>query len=374
MGLFPKHRDLTKAPTHVDLIVDASGLRMRIEDVDIRLDAFLVHHLTWRSRASIQELIRDGFVLVDPSSPDHPRGRGECVVETRPGRKLKHGSRVVVMIPEELRLPMLGPGSDELLVLYEDEAIVAVEKPANLAVHPSGRHMTDTLIQRVHARYGQGQELERGGAPRLCHRLDRETSGIVLVGKNPIAHSDVMGQFERREVEKEYLAIVRGVPDASTWSRGINGRRDDGGGDVRNVGGTIDYPIGSSRTSGVELKMAVIADGLPSRTDWRLVQRARDCSLVACSPHTGRQHQIRVHLAAIGHPVVGDKLYGHDEELFEKSLDGELSRDDFRALGMPRQALHNHRVAFVSPATRSRVEVVSPLPPDLAAYLAEHAL
>jgi 23S rRNA pseudouridine1911/1915/1917 synthase len=370
MGLFPKHRDLTKAPTHVELTVDASGLRMRIEDVDIRLDAFLVHHLTWRSRASIQELIRDGFVLVDASSPDRPRGRGECAVETRPGRKLKHGSRVVVTIPEELRLPMLGPSSDELVVLYEDEAIVAVEKPANLAVHPSGRHMTDTLIQRVHARYGQGHELERGGAPRLCHRLDRETSGIVLVGKNPIAHSDVMGQFERREVEKEYLAIVRGVPDAAVWSARPRDDRDA----PSFVGGTIDYPIGSSRTSDVELKMAVIADGLPSRTDWRLVQRARGCALVACSPHTGRQHQIRVHLAAIGHPVVGDKLYGHDEDLFEKSLDGELSREDLRALGMPRQALHNHRVAFVSPATCARVEVVSALPQDMAAYLAEHAL
>jgi 23S rRNA pseudouridine1911/1915/1917 synthase len=354
MGLFPKHRDLTQAPTEVELRVDCSGLQMRAEDVNIRLDAFLVHYLTWRSRSSIQALIHDGFVLVDASTPDHPRGSGELAVETRPGRKLKQGSRVVVVIPEELRLPMLSTSTDELTVLYEDESILAVEKPANLAVHPSGRHMTDTLIQRVHARYGQGHELERGGAPRLCHRLDRETSGIVLVGKNPIAHSDVMGQFERREIDKEYLAIVRGVPEGE--------------------GGTIDYPIGSCRVSDIELKMGVQADGLPSRTDWRVVRRARTCSLVSCSPHTGRQHQIRVHLAAIGHPVVGDKLYGHDEELFEKNLDGKLTRDDLRALGMPRQALHNHRVVFVSPVSRERIEVVSPLAPDMAQYLELNAL
>jgi 23S rRNA pseudouridine1911/1915/1917 synthase len=354
MGLYPKHRDLTKPPTEVELRVDCSGLRMRAEDVNIRLDAFLVEYLTWRSRSSIQALIHDGYVLVDPSTPDHPRGRGELSVEMRPGRKLKHGSRVVVVIPEELRLPMLGPSSDELVVLFEDEAILAVEKPANLAVHPSGRHMTDTLIQRVHARYGQGFELERGGAPRLCHRLDRETSGAVLIGKNPAAHADVMGQFERREVEKEYFAIVRGVPEQQ--------------------GGIIDYPVGPCRTSSVELKMSVLSDGLPSRTDWRLVQPARGCSLVSCSPHTGRQHQIRVHLAAIGHPVIGDKLYGHDEELFEKSLDRPLTRDELRALGMPRQALHNHRVVFVSPASRARVAVLSPLAPDMARYLEEHAL
>ena len=350
MGLFPKDRDLARPPTEVELRVDASDLRMRTDDVHLRLDAFLVHYLTWRSRASIQALIHDGFVLVDPSTPERPQGSGELAVERRPGRKLRHGSRVVVVIPEELRVPMLVSSSDDLVVLYEDEAVLAVDKPPNLAVHPSGRHLSDTLIQRVHARYGEGHELERGGAPRLCHRLDRETSGIVLVGKHPAAHADVMGQFERREVEKEYLAVVAGEPV------------DDGG--------RIDLPIGSSLASAVELKMSVLAEGQPSLTEWRVVERYRGCALVACLPHTGRQHQIRVHLAAIGHPVVGDKLYGDDEGLFQKGLEGTLSRADLRALGMPRQALHNHRVAFRSPATGTRIEVRSPLASDIAHYLA----
>jgi 23S rRNA pseudouridine1911/1915/1917 synthase len=158
-----------------------------------------------------------------------------------------------------------------------------------------------------------------------------------------------MGQFERREVEKEYLAIVRGSPAAE--------------------GGRIDYPIGSSLASAVELKMSVLAEGLPSLTEWRVLERHHGCTLIACSPYTGRQHQIRVHLAAIGHPVVGDKLYGDDEELFQKGLDGTLSRADLIDLGMPRQALHNHRVVFRSPASGARIEVTSPLPADMAKYL-----
>jgi 23S rRNA pseudouridine1911/1915/1917 synthase len=158
-----------------------------------------------------------------------------------------------------------------------------------------------------------------------------------------------MIQFERRKVEKEYLAIVRGVPDAES--------------------GVIDFPIASARTSKVELKMAAVADGQPSLTEWRIVERRADCALLSCSPKTGRQHQIRVHLDAIGHPVVGDKLYGADEDLFERSLHGRLSRQDLAALGMPRQALHDHRVVFRSPATGESVEVQSPLPPDMRAYL-----
>lgn len=352
MGIFPKDRDLTRAPTQVELDVDCSDLRMKASEVHIRLDAFLSRYLSWRSRTSIQALIHDGFVLVDASTPEAPRGTGQTRTETRPGRKLRHGSKVVVVIPEALRVPMLEKSSDELVVLFEDEAILAVEKPPNVPVHPSGRHLSDTLIQRVHARYGEGFELERGGAPRLCHRLDRETSGIVLIGKHPQAHADVMKQFERRKVEKEYLAIVSGVP-----------ARD---------GGVIDIPLGPARVSAIELKISVAVDGWPSRTDWRVVSRHRDCALVSCSPFTGRQHQIRVHLQAIGHPVIGDKIYGPDEALFQKSLDGELDARDLELLGLPRHALHNHRVVFRSPASGERVEVVSALPDDMRRYLEAH--
>ncbi|MBL8859719.1 MAG: RluA family pseudouridine synthase [Planctomycetes bacterium] len=348
MGIFPKNRDLTQPLKEIELRVDASFFRARAEDLEMRLDAFLTAHLTWRSRTSIQALIKDGYVLVDPSTRDHPRGTGTAELDRKPGRKLKHGSRVIVVVPEELRAPMVLAPSSELTVLYEDAGVVVVDKPANMAVHPSGRYLIDTLIQRVHARYGAGFELETAGAPRLCHRLDRETSGIVICGRNPSAHSDVQQQFERREVDKEYLAIVHGVPDRES--------------------GVVDYPIGPARASSVGLKMAIAVDGQDCRTSWRLIEPRGDVSLVACEPFTGRQHQIRVHMAAIGHPVVGDKLYGDDDTLFERGLAGALTPADMRALGMDRHALHNHRTAFRSPATGERIEVVSAMPEDMRAF------
>jgi len=348
MGLFPKERDLTRPPERVELFVDASAMGARAVEVEVRLDAFLAQHLKWRSRTSIQRLIKGGWLLVDASTPDHPHGTGELQRETRPGRRLKHGSRVVVVIPPDLRLPAFDETAGALSILYEDAACVAVEKPAGLPVHPSGRHARDTLIQRVHAHYRALIE-ERREAPRLCHRLDRETSGIVLVAKEPRAHRALARQFEERAVEKEYLAIVWGLPAESE--------------------GTIELALGPARASSVGLKVAVAADGSPSRTGWRVVERRADCALLACRPFTGRQHQIRVHLAAIGHPLVGDKLYGADEDLFRRGVAGELSPRDLRDLGMARHALHDHRLAFVSPATGTRVEVVSPLPEDMRAFL-----
>ncbi|MDZ4773611.1 MAG: RluA family pseudouridine synthase [Planctomycetota bacterium] len=348
MGIFKKDRDLTQAPKEVELRVDASFFRMRAEELEMRLDAFLAAHLTWRSRASIQELIKDGYVLIDPSTLAEPRASGTAVVERKPSRKLRHGARVIVVIPEDLRAPMTLHTSSELVVSYEDPSVLVVDKPPNMAVHPSGRYLVDTLIQRVHARYGAGFELETAGAPRLCHRLDRETSGLVVIGRTPTGHADVQQQFERREVEKEYLTIVHGVPD-----------RDSG---------VIDYPIGQARASHVGIKMAIAVDGQDCRTSWRVIERKRNVSLVACEPFTGRQHQIRVHMAAIGHPVVGDKLYGDDDSYFEKGLAGTLSAQDMRELGMDRHALHNHRIAFRSPETGEWIEVLSPLPSDMQAY------
>lgn len=350
MGLYGKERDLSRTTTQVVLRVDASAFGSRHDEFEMRLDAFLAHHLSWRSRSSVQELVRDGFVLVDGSTPDKPQGTGTPVKDTRPGRKIRHGSTVVVVIPEELRAPVTNADFGSVSVLHEDSAVIVVDKPPGMPVHPSGRYLSDTLIQRVHAIYGAGYELEQGGAPRLCHRIDKDTSGVVVVGRHPEAHMDVRRQFEERQVEKEYLALVYGVPERDA--------------------GVVDYPIGQSKVSRIDLKMAVLADGQPCRTEWRVVERGVDCALVACKPVTGRQHQIRLHLSAIGHAIVGDKLYGPDEELFEKALEGRLDERDMELLGLPRQALHAHRIVFRTPATGGRIEVVAPLPRDMADYLA----
>ena len=348
MGLFPKDRDLSTIPDRIELHVDASHFRIRPDELHIRLDQFLAEHLSWRSRTSIQELIRTGSVLVDASAPDAPEGRGYSRPEHRPGRKLHHGSLVTVMIPEELRLPAAAPAEGELSILYEDAEVVAIDKPPFLAVHPSGRHMAGTLIQRVHEHY-LGEVAAEGLVPRLCHRLDRETSGIVLIGKNPRTHGAVMQQFERREVVKEYLAVVKGNPTQDQ--------------------GRVELSLGPARQSGIHLKIAAIADGLPSRTDWKVIERRLDYSLLHLRLFTGRQHQIRVHLAAIGHAVVGDKLYGPDEGLFQRALEGELDEHDRALLELPRHALHHHRLEFTTPEGGRRVEVVSPLAEDLREFL-----
>lgn len=352
MGLFPTDRDLNRPPEQVELLVTASSLGLKSEDVNIRLDAFLTKHLKWRSRSSIQRLIKEGWTQVDASRPHKPRGTGETVEERRPGRRLRDGARVVVVIPPDSRLPVPENTSDEIEILYEDDDAIAVNKPAMLPVHPSGRHHSDTLIQRVHARY-QESHLERGLAPRLCHRLDRETSGIVLVAKNPDAHRKLAGQFEDRQVEKEYLAIVDGIPEQAS--------------------GQIRLPIGPAHISDVRLKMTVAVDGQACRTDWQLVEEHGDCSLLRCQIHTGRQHQIRVHLSAIGHPIVGDKLYGIDEMYFCKQAEGTLTAEDLQHLLLPRHALHSHRLVFRSTVTDRPVEVICPLAPDLMEYLSGRA-
>ena len=350
MRLFPKDRDLSESPDQVELVVRASDLNLPVEDVYVRLDAFLARFLHWRSRTSIQALIRDGFVTVDPSDPAHPEGRGEPFVEKRPGRKLLHGSRVTIEIPESNRIQRVVSAASELTVLYEDKQMLAVDKPPMLPVHPSGRHLADTLIQRVHAAYDQKKE-RREYRIKLCHRLDRETSGVVLLARDPQSHSKLMMQFEKRETEKEYMAIVRGVPTED--------------------GGRIDFDLGSDTKSEVRLKMAPVAEGLPSVTRWSVLERYTDCALVSCRPETGRQHQIRVHMDAIGHSLVGDKLYGVDESMFLRAAANELTRAEELELGLPRQALHNHRLVVTNPMTGERVEMRSPLPEDMRQYLAQ---
>ena len=350
MGLLPKDRDLTAPPEEVELVVDASDFRTKVSELVVRLDQFLGEHIHWRSCSSLQKLVRDGYVYVDGSTPDHPHGTGERVLERRPGRKLRHGSRIWVVIPEENRIQMSSESAGPITILYEDSEVVVVDKPPHVAVHPSGRHLVDTLIQRVHAHYRD--EIEAGRlAPRLCHRLDRETSGIVLVAKHSSTHPRLMAQFEGREVDKSYIALTHGAPPTER--------------------GFVAEPIGPAHASGIRLKMTVRADGLPSRTGYEMLERRGDYALVRCDLYTGRQHQIRLHLAWLGCPIVGDKLYGADEELFTRAADGVLDAADRAQLELDRHALHNHRLAFTSPDGDRRVEVESPLAPDLAEFFAE---
>ena len=348
MGLFEKERDLNRSPDRIELSVDGSYFRQKTSEVLVRLDQFLLAHLHWRSRTSIQKLIREGHVEVDASTPDHPQGRGTPATETRPGRKLRHGSQVTVHIPEDLRLPEPEGEVSPVTELHAEPGVLAVDKPPKVPVHPSGRHVLDTMIQRVHHHCAQAIQ-EHGEAPRLCHRLDRETSGVLLIGLRPREHRKLRLQFERHEVRKYYLALVWGAMEGES--------------------GSVAWPIGPDRYSPVHLKMTVTPDGLTCRTDWRVLATYAGYTLVECELHTGRQHQIRVHLAAMGHPIVGDKLYGPDEQLFLRAADGELTAEDRSRLQMDRQALHHSRLIFRSPQTGEPVTVESPLASDIQEFI-----
>jgi 23S rRNA pseudouridine1911/1915/1917 synthase len=368
MSLFPKDRDLSEAPDRVVIEVRASDFQLRGEDMVMRLDSFLAHHLTWRSRSSVKRLIKDGYVLVAASRPqDAPAGHrsrlasrpppllpptDEPKIEKRAGRRLLDKSIVVVMIPEELRLEMDLTDVGPLDVVYEDEHVLIVNKPPGLVVHPSGRHLTDTLIQRMHKHF-RSKDAERDVPVKLCHRLDRETSGLVLAAKDAVTHAALVKAFEDREIDKRYLAVVHGVPSPES--------------------GVIDFDLGPSRVSAVRLKITVIAGGWQSVTGYEVLEKSDGphgpLALVACTPKTGRQHQIRVHLAAIGHALVGDKLYGPDEQIFVRNAEGEMTPADEAALVLPRHALHNELLGFVHPATGKAVRVTCDLPGDLAALL-----
>jgi 23S rRNA pseudouridine1911/1915/1917 synthase len=189
--------------------------------------------------------------------------------------------------------------------------------------------------------------------PRLLHRLDRETSGVVAASLDPDFHHLVARQFEDRVVQKTYLAVVRGCPAP--------------------VEGIVDFGIGPDRRSAVRLKLEARRDGsgLPAVTQYRVLRRNARFALVELRPKTGRTHQLRVHMAAIGCPLVGDKIYGGDESLFLAQLQGQLGSEQHAALGLARHALHSHRLEFEHPFRGGRMTIEAPLPPDMAALLDE---
>ena len=311
----------------------------------IRLDRYLRDRLPWRSRTGIQRVIEDGRIL--RKLP----GEREERISLRPAGRLVAGETVVFLVPERRDSPPPPPPAAELSIVYEDRFLLAVDKPPFLPVHPSARYRTETLISLLHRRYRRRDDPRRDVVPKLCHRIDRETSGLVLVSKDDLVRTKLGKVFEGRKVEKEYLAIVEGK--------------------VKDRRGKIDLPLAPARESQVQIRMEARHDGkgLPSVTDYEVRGRYPGYTLVAARPLSGRQHQIRAHLAAIGHPIVGDKIYGPDESLFLKSLESDLEPEDLRLLKMPRQALHAHRLCLDHPVERRRLELEAPLPGDMKEFL-----
>jgi 23S rRNA pseudouridine1911/1915/1917 synthase len=219
----------------------------------------------------------------------------------------------------------------ELAIAYEDEHLLVVDKPAGMVVHPARGHREDTLAQLLAGRLAGGADPERAG---IVHRLDRDTSGLLVVARSEQVHALLQRELAARRIEREYLALVHGVPPSRT--------------------GTIEAPIG--RHPRVRTRMAIGgAHPREARTHFALERSLAGFSLLRLHLDTGRTHQIRVHLQAIGHPVVGDPEYGAPGR---------------PALGLERQFLHAARLAFAHPISGEPLQVRSPLPPELAAALA----
>jgi 23S rRNA pseudouridine1911/1915/1917 synthase len=308
---------------------------------------FLAAALPSFSRAAIQRAIEAGHVRVD----DLP---------AKPSLRLKAESTVIV---DRLDVPREGPAPQaiDLDILHEDDSIVVVNKPAGMIVHPARGHWDGTLASALAHHFGPLSG--RGGPtrPGIVHRLDRDTSGVIVVAKNDQAHDALAAQFKARSVQKEYLAIVVGVPD-----------RDQ---DI------VDEPIGDHPTQ--REKKAIRRNHATSReaaTVYEVVERFVGYALVRARPKTGRTHQIRLHFAHIGCPVLCDKLYGGrgqlkitELELIPREKIGQHTPSPDGPEAAPllaRQALHAHRLAFAHPTSSARMEFEATLPSDMTQTLA----
>ncbi|MCB9883370.1 MAG: RluA family pseudouridine synthase [Planctomycetes bacterium] len=321
-------------------------LRIYPEIGGLRLDQALHRLLQWRSRSFLQRLIREGRVSVEAAPGDDP---SRNVDPARAAMRVRAEEILVVQVPKDGPAPCVDWQDDEIHVVFEDEWLVAIDKPAGLTVHPSGRRLDGTLVNILHRKYRNPDDPERDVVPRLCHRLDRETSGLILVAKTDRAHTEVRRQFEATRVRKSYLAIVEGRVAMSE--------------------GRVDAAIGPDSRSAIRLKCAIREDGLASVTRWKLLRHVGRFSLLECFPETGRQHQIRVHLASIGHPLVGDKLYGPDENYFLEAMHGTLDGEARARLRIDRHALHSHSLRLMHPIDGTALEIRAPLAADLTAFL-----
>ncbi|RMF18728.1 MAG: 23S rRNA pseudouridine(1911/1915/1917) synthase RluD [Gammaproteobacteria bacterium] len=290
-----------------------------------RLDRVLAELLDGYSRSQIQSWIKAGDITLN--------GR-----PVKPREKVREGDRLEL----DVTLPEQGDWvaeAIELDVLFEDDHLLVINKPAGLVVHPAPGHQTGTLVNAVLAHHSEARTLPRAG---IVHRLDKDTSGVMVVAKSLIAHASLVAQLQSRDMGREYVAVVQGEMTG---------------------GGEVDAPIG--RDPRHRTRMAVVPDGKPAVTHYRIAERFAGFTQVDCQLESGRTHQIRVHLSHIGYPLIGDPVYGGRARL-PKGASAELleTLHQFR-----RQALHARWLHLVHPQTGEALEFEAPLPEDLEVLL-----
>ena len=280
-----------------------------------RLDSFIAAALPELSRSRIQKFIAAGLVSVNGHS-------------ARASQKLASGDRISVTVhPEPLKIPQAE--QIPLNIVYEDDDLMVIDKPPGLTVHPTPGHSGGTLVNALLYHYPDLPFNDDEQRPGIVHRLDRDTSGLMLVAKNEAALKDLAGQFKKHSVNKTYLALVKGHLSPQS--------------------GIIEAPIGRHRER--RQKMAVVSGGKEATTEYKVERYYKEHTLLEVMPQTGRTHQIRVHLAAIGFPVVGDGVYGTRSPHFK------------------RQFLHAHRLSFRLPSSGEQISCTSPLSADLESGL-----
>lgn len=287
-----------------------------------RLDQYLVGKLPELSRARIQALLKSGDILVNGAA-------------AKPKTPVERGMRIQVTIPEPVAAEAQ-PQDIPISVLYEDADVIVIDKESGMVVHPAAGNPDGTLVNAVLFHCGDLSGIGGVERPGIVHRLDKDTSGCIVVAKNDAAHLSLTTQFARRITSKVYLAVVQGRP------------KEDEGTVFTNIGR---HPVN-------RMKMCVVnpGSGKPAITDWRVLRydASTDSTLVMCTLHTGRTHQIRVHMLHLGHPLVGDCIYAHPQR--QKAKPGRLM-------------LHAWQLAFNHPQSGARIAVTAPVPPEYQPWL-----
>jgi 23S rRNA pseudouridine1911/1915/1917 synthase len=304
-----------------------------IQTIDVRLDAA---HAGWRldralaaavptlSRERLKTLIRTGAV----------QSAGKPVRD--PATKVRGEEAFLVAVPEPQ--PPHNEAQDiPLNVVFEDEHLLVIDKPAGLVVHPAAGNLDGTLVNALLHHCG-GSLSGIGGVarPGIVHRIDKDTSGLLVVAKTDVAHEGLAKQFAAHSIDRRYLAIVSGVPKASE--------------------GLVDAALARSAANRKKIAVVEGTRGKRAVTRWKRLNVLRDAALVECRLETGRTHQVRVHMASIGHPLVGDPVYGRSGKTHGKLL---------KELGFHRQALHAAELGFTHPVTKHRLSFSSAMPPDM---------